>query len=221
MNRIDFHSHTFLSDGELVPMEHVRRAKAAGHDAIVLSDHVGVDDAQWVLPRLVRECRIATEEWDILAIPGVEITHVPLRTMERAVKSARKAGAVVVVVHGETPVEPVLAGTNAAAVRAHGVDVLAHPGFLAAKDAAAAKENGVFLEITGRRGHSLCNGHVVQTGLAAGASFVIDSDAHAPDDFLTLEKARMVGSGAGLTGRVLERALGQWPREILKRHGLL
>ena len=221
MTRIDFHSHTFLSDGELVPMEHVRRAKAAGHKAIVLSDHVGVDDAEWVLPRLVRECRIASEEWDIHAIPGVEITHVPLRTMERAVKSARKAGAVVVVVHGETPVEPVLKGTNAAAVRARGVDVLGHPGFITANDAAAAKENGVFLEITGRRGHSLCNGHVAQTGLAAGASFVIDSDAHAPTDFLTLEKARDVGAGAGLNGKVLDMALRDWPREILKRHGIL
>jgi putative hydrolase len=219
--RYDFHSHTFLSDGELVPMEHVRRAKAAGHNAIVLSDHVGVDDGEWVLPRLVRECRIASDEWDIHAIPGVEITHVPIRSMDRAVRSARKAGAVVVVVHGETPVEPVLKGTNAAAVRTPGVDVLAHPGFLTEKDALAAKENGVFIEVTGRRGHSLTNGHVVRTGLAAGASFVIDSDAHSPDDFLTEEKARMVGAGAGLTGKVLDQAIRDWPREILKRNKVL
>lgn len=217
--RYDFHSHTFLSDGELVPMEHVRRAKAAGHDAVVLSDHVGVDDAEWVLPRLVRECRIASDEWKIHAIPGVEITHVPVRLVERAVKSARKAGAVVVVVYGETPHEPVLKGTNAAAVRAAGVDVLAHPGFVTTKEAEAARENGVFLEITGRRGHSLCNGHVVRVGLEAGARFVVDSDAHAPEDFLTAEGARVVAAGAGLRGAALEKSLRDWPRELLRRHG--
>lgn len=218
--RADFHSHTFLSDGELVPMEHVRRAKAAGHAAVALTDHVGVDDAEWVVPRLVRECRIASEEWNIVAIPGVEITHVPIRLMEKAVKSARKAGAVIVVVHGETPVEPVLKGTNAAAVRTAGVDVLAHPGLLSAKDAQAAKQNGVFLEISGRRGHSFANGHVVRVGLQAGAPFAVDSDAHAPDDFMPEAFARTVAQGAGLRGKDLERAFGEWPRSLLKRHSL-
>ncbi|HLE48395.1 MAG TPA: histidinol phosphate phosphatase domain-containing protein [Candidatus Thermoplasmatota archaeon] len=218
--RADFHSHTFLSDGELVPMEHVRRAKAAGHAAIALTDHVGVDDAEFVLPRLIRECRIASEEWKIHALPGVEITHVPVRLMERAVKSARKAGAVIVVVHGETPVEPVLKGTNAAAVRTPGVDVLAHPGLLTKKDASAARDNGVFLEITGRRGHSLANGNVVRVGREAGASFVVDSDAHAPENFMTEEFARTVALGAGLDAKEVEKAFGVWPRELLKRHGV-
>lgn len=218
--RADFHSHTFLSDGELVPMEHIRRAKAAGHAAIALTDHVGVDDAEFVVPRLVRECRIASEEWNIHALPGVEITHVPVRLMERAVKSARKAGAVIVVVHGETTVEPVLKGTNAAAVRTPGVDVLAHPGLLSAKDAQAAADNGVFLEITGRRGHSLTNGLVAQRGLTAGARFTIDSDAHAPENLLTEELARTIAVGAGLPAPVVEKCFKDWPREILKRHGL-
>jgi histidinol phosphatase-like PHP family hydrolase len=218
--RADFHSHTFLSDGELVPMEHVRRAKAAGHAAIALTDHVGVDDAEWVLPRLVRECRIASEEWNIHAMPGVEITHVPIRLMEKAVKSARKAGAVIVVVHGETLVEPVLKGTNAAAVRTAGVDVLAHPGLISKKDALAAAENGVFLEITGRRGHSLTNGHVAGVGRAAGASFVVDSDSHSPENFMTEDFARKVAAGAGLLPAEVDKAFGAWPRTLLKRHGI-
>jgi histidinol phosphatase-like PHP family hydrolase len=219
--RADFHSHTFLSDGELVPMEHIRRAKAAGHAAIALTDHVGVDDAEFVLPRLVRECRIASEEWNIHALPGVEITHVPIRLMEKAVKSARKAGAVIVVVHGETPVEPVLKGTNAAAVRTAGVDVLAHPGLLLAKDAQAAAQNGVFLEISARRGHSVGNGRVVKVGREAGASFLVDSDAHAPDNFLTEEFARVVASGAGMEPAEVDKAFGLWPRQLLKRHDVL
>ena len=40
-------------------------------------------------------------------------------------------------------------------------------------------------------------------------------------DMYTARKARMVGAGAGLTGPWLEKALGEWPRAILKRHALL
>lgn len=219
--RADFHSHTFLSDGELVPMEHVRRAVVAGHAVVALTDHVGVDDAEFVVPRLVRECRIASEEWKIHALPGVEITHVPSRLMARAVKSARKAGAVIVVVHGQTPVEPVLEGTNRAAVETPGVDVLAHPGMLTVEEAQIAKDNGVFLEVTARRGHSLTNGHVVRVGLEVGASFVVDSDAHGPDNFIDEAFARAVAAGAGLRGSALEAPFGESPRTLLKRHGIL
>jgi predicted metal-dependent phosphoesterase TrpH len=59
--RYEFHSHTFLSDGGLHPIELIRRAHVAGHNAIALTDHVGLRDAQDVVPRLVRECEAAME----------------------------------------------------------------------------------------------------------------------------------------------------------------
>ncbi len=37
---IDLHTHTTLSDGELLPAELVRRAEMSGYQAIALTDHV-------------------------------------------------------------------------------------------------------------------------------------------------------------------------------------
>ncbi len=54
--RYEFHSHTFLSDGELHPIEHIRRAHHAGHAAIALTDHVGVHDVEPIVKRLAKEC---------------------------------------------------------------------------------------------------------------------------------------------------------------------
>ena len=37
----DFHTHTFLSDGVLTPVELIRRAHVAGYRVIAITDHVG------------------------------------------------------------------------------------------------------------------------------------------------------------------------------------
>ena len=118
--------------------------------------------------------------------------------MNKLTKQARELGAVLVVAHGETPVEPVAAGTNRAALEA-GVDLLAHPGFLNEDDARLAAEKGILLELSGRKGHSLTNGHVAQLALKTGASLAVNADAHEPGDFMTPERAETVALGAGLT----------------------
>ncbi|MDP4230934.1 MAG: histidinol phosphate phosphatase domain-containing protein, partial [Bacteroidota bacterium] len=86
------------------------------------------------LERLIREtvedCSIAREYWDIAAIRGVELTHLPARAIAEAAKRAKDLGAWIVVVHGETIVEPVEKGTNLAAVQSPDVDILAHPGLM-------------------------------------------------------------------------------------------
>jgi len=38
----DFHTHTFLSDGVLSPIELIRRALVRGYKAIGVTDHVGI-----------------------------------------------------------------------------------------------------------------------------------------------------------------------------------
>ena len=76
-------------------------------------------------------------------------------------------GAKVVVVHGETIVEPVPEGTNAMAI-AGGCDILAHPGLITAKEARQAARRGVTLEISARKGHCLTNGHVVAAAAGRG-----------------------------------------------------
>lgn len=218
--RADFHTHSFLSDGAMHPMELAHRAALAGYNAMAITDHIGLHDAGHLLPRLAKECKAAAKAFDIVVLPGVEITYVSPRKIAEAAKAARRAGAVIVIVHGETLAEPVPKGTNAAAVRAKGVDVLAHPGLLSPADAEAAFENGVFLEISAKRGHSLANGHVAQAGTRAGASFLVNSDTHAPEDLVTEARAALLAKAAGLSPAMVKKVSGQWPKELLQRHGV-
>ena len=131
----DFHSHTFLSDGVLSPVELIRRAHVRGYRVIGVTDHVGMGNVELVVKMLVKECAMASARWDILALPGVEITHVPKEDIDLVAEAAKGLGAVVVVVHGETIVEPVEPGTNRAAISSPSVDILAHPGIIAVEDA--------------------------------------------------------------------------------------
>ncbi len=165
----DFHTHTFLSDGVLSPIELIRRALVRGYRAIGVTDHVGIGNLEFIVKTLVKDCAQATKRWDILAVPGVEITHVPKEDIGLVARTAKELGARLVTVHGETIVEPVEAGTNEAAVRAPGVDILAHPGLIGYDQARIAAENGVYLEVSARKGHSFTNGHVVKVAKKAGA----------------------------------------------------
>jgi histidinol phosphatase-like PHP family hydrolase len=117
---------------------------------------------------------------------------------------ARALGAQVIVCHGETLVEPVAPGTNRAALEAD-VDILSHPGLISVEDAQLAARRGICLELSARKGHSLSNGHVARTALAAGAKLVVNSDAHAPGDLVPLELARKVALGAGLSEEQFEQ----------------
>jgi putative hydrolase len=214
--RIDFHSHSFLSDGSTSPTEMWNEAEALAHRALALTDHIGLEDPKPLLDRLHQEAR-AWEGTPFLPLVGVELTKAPPRKIEEAARVARRAGAEIVIVHGETIVENVPAGTNHAAVDSGQVDILAHPGLLESADAELAKANGVILEISGRRGHSLCNGHVVRTALEAGADLVVDSDAHAVGELIPLGQARRVALGAGLAAGQVDRALFATPEALIRR----
>ncbi|SVC01854.1 uncharacterized protein METZ01_LOCUS254708, partial [marine metagenome] len=45
----DFHTHTFLSDGVLSPIELIRRAIAIGYKTMAITDHVGPGNLEFVL----------------------------------------------------------------------------------------------------------------------------------------------------------------------------
>ena len=215
----DFHTHTFLSDGVLSPIELIRRALVRGYQAIGVTDHVGIGNLELVVKTLVTDCAEATKRWDILAVPGVEITHVPKEDIDMVARAAKEMGAKLVNVHGETIVEPVEPGTNEAAVRSPAVDILAHPGLITYEIARLAAENGVFLEVSARKGHSLSNGHVVNTARRAGASIVLDSDAHEPGDLLTPDLAENIATGAGLDADEAHALLRLYPCSLLAKLG--
>jgi histidinol phosphatase-like PHP family hydrolase len=195
---IDLHTHTFFSDGELVPAEHLRRVEVLGYEAVAITDHVDSSNLDFVVPRIVRAAHDLNRHSATILLPGVELTHVPPALVAELTQKARQLGAKIVVGHGETIVEPVKEGTNRAAIEA-GVDVLAHPGFITEEEVVLAAQKGVLLELSGRKGHSLTNGHVAALAKKHGAKLVVNADAHGPSDFLTARMAEMVARGAGLT----------------------
>jgi histidinol phosphatase-like PHP family hydrolase len=194
---IDLHTHTIFSDGELVPSELVRRAEVKGYRAIGLTDHVDFSNIEQVMAGLLK-AKYLEEVLDMKILAGVELTHVPPRKIAPLSTLARRLGAEIIVVHGETPVEPVSPGTNRAAIEAE-VDILAHPGFITLEEAEMARENGVCLEITSRSGHNITNGHVVRMAKEAGAKMVVDTDTHSPENLIDRERAIQIAMGAGLS----------------------
>src|SRR5512136_367264 len=153
---IDLHTHSLFSDGVLVPSELVRRAVMKGYEVIAITDHADASNVDFIIPRVTAACRELSKRWKIKALPGIELTHIPPETFGPLTKKARKLGAMIVVAHGETLVEPV------------------HPGLITRAEAELAAKNGVCLEITTRKGHSLSNGHVAKMAEATGAKLVID-----------------------------------------------
>ncbi len=195
---IDLHTHTFFSDGALVPSEHVRRVEQLGYTAVAITDHADASNIHLLIPNLIKVARALNAVNRTRLIVGVELTHVPPQHIGQLAAESRSLGAQIVVVHGETPVEPVAPGTNRAALEAD-IDVLAHPGFISMEEAAIAAQKNILLELSGRKGHSLTNGHVAQVARRTGAPLAINADAHAPGDFLSAAMAETVGLGAGLS----------------------
>ncbi|MDR0900474.1 MAG: histidinol phosphate phosphatase domain-containing protein [Methanobrevibacter sp.] len=218
--RIDLHMHSLFSDGELLPSELARRAQVLDHEIIAITDHVDSSNINSV-SNLVNVCKDINDNWDIIAIPGVEITHTPVEIIDKLAKKARELGSKIVVVHGETLAEPVISGTNLAAVTSQDVDILAHPGLITIEEAKIAKKNNVFLEISARCGHNLANGHVGKIAIETGTKLLINTDTHSPSNLITFETAEKIGLGAGLTKEQVNEALIDNPRKLLKLRGLL
>jgi putative hydrolase len=213
----DFHTHTTLSDGDISPIEMIRRAVVNGYSTIALTDHAAIGDMQRIIPEIIQVCAMARAYWKILAIPGIELTHVPARAIAETARKARDLGAWIVVVHGETIMEPVEKGTNLAALNSSDVDILAHPGFLTVIEAELAAEKGIFLEITARKGHSLTNGYVAKLAQKTGARLVVDSDAHTDCDLLTDAFASAVIHGTGLDEAACADVLTVNPEILVKK----
>ncbi|HPJ83254.1 MAG TPA: histidinol phosphate phosphatase domain-containing protein [Methanothrix sp.] len=208
---IDLHTHTVFSDGELIPSELVRRAEMKGCRALGITDHVDFTNVELVI-RQVSKVKELEDVLDMRILTGVELTHVPPAKMGKLATLARRLGADLIVVHGETPVEPVAPGTNRMALEIE-ADILAHPGFLTPEEADLARDNNVCLELTARLGHNITNGHVARLALESDAKMVVDTDAHAPDDLIDRERAIEIARGAGLS---LERATA-----VVDKHAII
>lgn len=219
-SRIDLHIHSLFSDGELLPSEIARRACVLNHSAIAITDHVDATNMDCI-SHIIHAVDDINENWGIRVIPGAEITHAPAEIIPKLVYQAQDLGADIIIVHGETLVEPVIEGTNWSGVNCGEVDILAHPGLITLEEAEIARENDIALEISSRKGHSLGNGHVAKIAREVGADLIIDTDTHSPGDLIDYETAYKFGSGAGLTDPEVKKALEENPLKILKKKKLL
>ena len=198
----------------------MRRAQVKGVNYLAITDHGDLSNLEIIVPALVRVAQQLNALLDgIRVLPGIELTHVPPVGIPSLVAEARNMGARVVVVHGETLVEPVAPGTNRAALEG-GADILAHPGLITEEEVTLAVERGVCLELSARKGHCLANGHVARLAQELGAKLVINTDAHGPRDLMDRAMAVRVLQGSGLSlekavevlleGERLAKTLGGW-----------
>lgn len=191
---IDLHTHSTFSDGELIPAELMRRMASVGNEGVAITDHADFSNIPLILSNL---SKLKEFDHEIEFLVGVEITHVPPKLIGRAVELAWKEGAEIVIVHGETIAEPVAEWTNSFALEEE-INILAHPGLLSEEEAEKARENGIYLEISARKGHCLTNGHVARIAEKFSCNLVLNTDTHSPSDIIDDLSARKIIKGAGI-----------------------
>ncbi|HOL22623.1 MAG TPA: histidinol phosphate phosphatase domain-containing protein [bacterium] len=203
---IDLHTHTFLSDGVLIPSELARRAEEKGYTVLGITDHIDFSNFESVISSTLKAAESINTSMKIRVIPGVEITHVHPAKIPELVYLAREAGVKLIVVHGETVVEPVLKGTNRAAIEA-GADILAHPGLLEEEEAKLAAEKKIAIEISARQGHCLSNGRIVRLWYKYGFPVVLNTDTHSPENLIDDGFARTLIISAGIKEEDVKKVL--------------
>ncbi|MDD5431513.1 MAG: histidinol phosphate phosphatase domain-containing protein [Candidatus Omnitrophica bacterium] len=194
----NLHTHSLLSDGDLLPSEIAVRYAALGYKAIAITDHVDYSNFEFVIKSILQFTKHWPKKSPIKVFPGVEFTHLPLDQFKPLVQLARKKGIKIIVAHGETSAEPVIKGTNIAALKA-GIDILAHPGLITKDEVMFARSKNIFLEITTRKGHSNTNQHVAKLALELGAKLILNHDSHQPQDIISIEETKEVGRRLGLS----------------------
>lgn len=199
----NLHCHTFLSDGALLPSEVAVRYAALGYKAIAITDHADYSNIGIITDAILEFTGHWPKSSRIRVLPGVELTHLPLEQFKPLVRYARKKGIRIIVGHGETPVEPVIRGTNRAAIES-GIDILAHPGLISDADVKLAKAKGVFLEVTSRMGHADTNAHVVERALSLGARLILNTDSHQPQDIIPAQDLKDIGLENGLSPKQID-----------------
>jgi len=178
---------------------------------IDLHTHTIFSDGELIPSELIR--RAVIHGYEAIALTD----HADYTNLEQLIEAAKKAkelGAEIVVVHGETIAEPVAPGTNAAAAACEYVDILAHPGLISEEDVETAKENNVCLEITARNGHNRTNGHIARVALQIGATLLVNTDTHTPENLITDKTALKIAMGAGLTEARAREVLKASARKI-------
>jgi len=214
----NLHTHTLLSDGSLLPSEVAVRYLDKGYKVIAITDHADYCNIKPLISATTAFCSHWPKNSGITVLPGIELTHIPPEQFKPLVKFARKGGIKVIVAHGETTMEPVIPGTNRAAILSD-IDILAHPGLISDQDTLLAKEKNIFLELTSRRGHSETNTHVAKQALKHGAKLILNNDSHEPEDIITPEALAKIGIDSGVSKEEIDTIYRNIEEFIKRRRG--
>jgi len=216
--RADFHTHTVLSDGLLLPAALACEAAFRGNQVIAITDHVDFSNLEETLASITKFIKEQGPSLPIKVLPGVEISYLDPALIKKAALKARKLGAKIIIVHGESVAEPAVPkGTNHAALQLKGlVDILAHPGKISEEDTLLAKINGIYLELSARASHKKGNKHVAKMARQFGAKLLVNTDAHCEFDLINFDQALEVAKAAGLTQAEALLAVEKNPLELLK-----
>ena len=197
--RGDLHTHTEWSDGGNTVGEMVAGAADFGHDYIAITDHatgpgmvggVGVPDAE--LREQLDEVASVAADADIDVFSGVEANITTDGDVSVADDLLAQLDVVVASPHAGLDGD----GTDrlVAAAEHPEVDIIGHPtgrylnrraGLDVDMDrlASVAAENGTALEINASPARLDLGGSAVKQVIEAGATVVIDTDAHSPRSF--------------------------------------
>ncbi len=194
----DLHTHSLLSDGSLLPSEIAVRYMSLGFKTIAITDHSDYSNIKSNVAAILEFTSHWPKNSKIKVLPGIELTHLPPEQFYPLAKYCRRQGIKIIVAHGQTLAEPVIKGTNSAALKA-GIDILAHPGLITDEEVRLAKKNNVFLELTCRQGHKATNSHVLEKALKFQAKLILNTDSHAPEDIIAQEEIIAVAKKSGLS----------------------
>jgi len=214
----NLHCHSLLSDGALLPSEVAMRYLDKGYKLIAITDHADYSNIQSVINATLEFTRHWPSDAKIKVLPGVELTHLPLGQFQPLASYARESGIKIIVAHGETPVEPVVKGTNTAALKAD-IDILAHPGLISEDDLKLAKDKGIFLEITSRKGHAKANPYLVGRAFKFGARLILNNDSHQPEDIISPEELVAIALKAGLSREAVDRIYKELEQFLKQKEG--
>jgi histidinol phosphatase-like PHP family hydrolase len=211
----NLHCHTLLSDGALLPSEIAVRYLAAGYKAIAITDHADYSNIEPLIKATLEFTTRWPKDSKLRVLAGIELTHIVPEHFKHLAQLARAKGAQVIIGHGETPVEPVINGTNRAALESD-IDILAHPGLITDNDTKLAAEKNIFLEVTSRKGHNRTNKHVVKQAKKFGAKLIINMDSHEPKDIISCAQLIKAARASGLSAQDIDRVFSD-TEEFIKR----
>jgi len=197
--RGDIHTHTNWSDGGNTIAEMVEGATAFGHDYLAVTDHatgpgmvggVGVSDEK--LREQIPEVESVAAEADIDVFTGVEANIAADGSI--SVDDDLLADLDVVVASPHAALDGDGTDRLVAAAEHPDVNVIGHPTgrYLNRREgldvdverlAEVAAENDTALEINANPARLDLGGGAVKQAIEAGATIVINTDAHSPDNF--------------------------------------